>query len=111
MIKFLLKKFLRRLKYWGCEFEYNIPPEFVISDHAEQRLKERFKCGDHKLKKVTVKAWYSNEFVDKSKIKDNGRIYRSFNGNVFVFKARFNKRIMAEQKILVTVINPKLVNY
>lgn len=121
-----LKKILKKIdlewleknvKIWGVEIESNLPPEFIITDHAFLRIKTRTNYDDKKIKKLVVKAWFSKEPVSKkflSKIEDKIKRYgpthyRSFLGNVYVFRAVYSKRLGHFQKKLVTVYKPGVI--
>ncbi len=101
------------LKVWGVEFEFNLPPEFYITDHAYERLKQRLNVSDKKLKQVVVKAWHAPE-VDSKKMnlakyrkelvsKDKTRIFRELMGYIFVFSLGRRRDGLPRQKVLVTV--------
>lgn len=99
------------IRVWGVEIEAAIPPEFLITDHASKRMLERFGCSENKIKKITVKAWFSKEKVNKlweykKKLKYKTTIYKYFCGHVFVFTTKRRKDGRA-QKRLITVYNPK----
>jgi hypothetical protein len=70
--------------------------EFIITKHAQQRIKERFKCVDSKVMKVVRKAWQNQtpitkEFILVKKQKVYAELsgdtthYRIFQGYLFVF--------------------------
>lgn len=114
MVKDKIRRFImRRCKVWGAAFETELPPEFIITFHAQEKLNERFKCSPEKQKKVVVKAWHSaeelpDEYVSRKRTKhENNNIYKQFCGYIFVFGTRFNDKIGAEQKILVTCYRRK----
>jgi len=109
---------LNRLKEWGIVFEYNLPPELIITDHADQRMKERFKCNPIKIKKIVMKAWNSPDMIPPnyiqkfiSKQKSGKYSYKSFCGNYFIFKLIYKTRLVGYQKLLVTVINPRIYEH
>jgi len=84
-----------------------------ITEHGEKRLLERFQCRDDKLKKIVIKAWYSNEcfgkdVIDKYRVKGTCIKYRVFNGFLFVFDVVYKNSY--SQKKLITVYNPKVWN-
>jgi hypothetical protein len=102
----LVKWMLRRYKYLRVAMEIDLPPEFIVSDHAKRRIEERYKCNETKIRKITVKAWNSKLPIEWN-VKDN-RIARSFNGHIFIFAERYLNKYGITQKTLVTVINPRI---
>jgi len=117
-LKKILEKNLREFieknfKCWGVEIETCLPPEFLIREHAEQRICERIKCSPAKMKKITIKAWNSKLKLphlfeyEKQKIGYANSIYRYHNGFIFVFSTKYNIKLGFSQKILVTVYDPK----
>lgn len=106
--RFLRKYIEKHYDFWGTKIEADLPPEFVITDHALDSFEERFNCRPDKRHKIMVKAWASEETPDYKWIKEYGRkheksIYKIFQGFIFVFRIRYNKRLGASQKYLVTV--------
>jgi len=112
MLKQLIEKYF---KVWGVQFETDLPPEFVISKHAEQRFEERLGCSKDKMAKVAVKAWSAPEpdlkkwgrKIYNYSFKDNAAKihYREHMGFLFVF-AVYNKRMfLPAQKLLITLMN------
>lgn len=101
-IKFLFKRY----RYLRVVLEIDLPPEYIVSDHAYGRMTERFKCNDVKIKKIAIKAWLSKLAVPRSEIINHGREYRYYHGFVFIFGIRFLRKYNLEQKILITVYRP-----
>ena len=112
MIKTIIERFF---KVWGVQFETDLPPEFIVSAHAEQRLLERVRCRKDKIQKLVVKAWYSKSvpipkfektknrteyFYDR---KRHNRVARECMGYVFIFAYEYNRHPFLPQKVLVTV--------
>lgn len=110
------------LKRLCCEdgpivkYENELPPEFVITEHANERLQARVLIKPCKLRKIIVKAWHNKQpvnprLLDKltRKPEYRNKHYRWFNGYIFVFSIRYNKTIGFAQKILVTVFHPRMV--
>lgn len=63
--------------------------DFIITDHAYERINERFMWSKKKIKKLTAKAYRSNEDVPQIIIKKNiyqGRQIRKFLGYIWIFK-------------------------
>ncbi len=98
------------------------PQEFVITDHAYQRLKERLKCLEEKIKKVVVKAWHSKIPVGKESIllKESAgwtkaeclaSKYRIFQGHIFVFILSQSKDKRFTIKRLITVYKKLPIKY
>lgn len=113
--KSVLKKIIKKyFKLWGVEIQVSeIDPEFVVTFHARERLLERLKCSDRKLKKIAIKAWYSSEQIDVAMVnrkqyryryiygKKKNIYYRQFLGRVFVWEVVY--RTGQPQKILITM--------
>lgn len=112
--------FLRRLihKYcylFGVQFEGELPPEFIITHHAKQRLAERVGVSAEKMKKITMKAWNCKDRVKKITHNRTEYFYeelhgrkihlRSCMGYTFVFDKRYQRGLPYPQKILITVYN------
>lgn len=112
--EFLVSFIERRFKVWGVELETNLAPEFFITKHAEQRLRERLNVNPDKFAKVTVKAWHSKVVsnpkmnrLDYAKEFDARKYYcyyRELMGWIFVFGVRIGARgALQHQKVLITV--------
>lgn len=94
-----------------AEFERNLPPEFFITSHAEERIKERIGCRKDKIARMVKKAWLSEipvkkEFLNKKKYKRReyrNSIYKIFQGHVFIFRTRWIRQGGFNQKVLITV--------
>jgi hypothetical protein len=116
-MKKFIYSFIKKLieKYydiWGTRIEADLPPEFIITDHATHALRKRFRCKKIKFHKIMVKAWNSKSSPDLNYIKTARRkhprgIYKIFNGYIFVFRLRYNKKLGCSQKYLVTVYKKK----
>ena len=104
-----LRKFINKhYDVWGTKIETDLPPEFIVTEHASAKLAGRFKCDSKKFHKIMLKAWRSQEHVDKSliyrsKLSHTSGIYKTFNGHIFVFRARYNNTLGFSQKYLITV--------
>jgi len=107
-LKRLLARYIEKhYDMWGTKIECDLPPEFVITDHAMDSMNGRFKCNPNKIHKVMVKAWKSEYKPDWAWIREADKrhpksIYKIFNGFIFVFRLRYNKRLGFSQKFLVT---------
>lgn len=105
---FLRKYIEKNYDCWGIKLEVDLPPEFIITEHADANMKLRFKCKPEKMYKIMLKAWKSEVIMppayigDRTKKHEHG-IYKMFNGFVFVFRTRYNKKLGFSQKYLVTV--------
>lgn len=105
---FLRKYIEKHYDVWGTKIEANLPPEFIVSQHAIEKMGKRFQCRPEKVHKIMLKAWRSKEQLNYATIQrlnyghHNG-IYKTFNGFVFVFRLRYNNRLGFSQKYLVTV--------
>ena len=105
---FFRKYINKHYDVWGTKIEADLPPEFIVTEHACNKLIERFKCDSKKFHKIMLKAWRSEEHIDKefiyrAKLTHNRGIYKMFNGHIFVFRVRYNNRLGFSQKYLVTV--------
>jgi len=83
---------------------------FVITAHAEEKMLERFCCDKGKIKKIAIKAWRSNDKVNKlweyrkyREYDDAIYRYKYFLGHIFVFRLDEIKY----KKVLITVYSPK----
>lgn len=88
--------------------EIDLPPEFIVSEHARQRMAERFGCDERKIRKIAVKAWQSQSEIPAKAILDSNRDYRYYNGHIFVYARDNLPKYGLIQKILITVYNPKV---
>lgn len=123
-----MKRWLRnlavRLKLWvGVALEIDLPPEFIITEHAKERIKERFYIFDAlKAKEDTYNAWhYGKPPAEWMRIKmqrlglTKKYTYVFYEGCLYVF--RILKCTVAKygyaQKLLVTCYctNRKGLNY
>lgn len=102
-MRLLIEKYF---KCWGVLFESSLPPEFIVTSHAEDRLLTRFGCNRDKCKKITIKAWYSKEKVEQTWInkkeyfdKTNDATYKYFMGHVFIFQV-IHKRDYSQKKLI-----------
>ncbi len=87
--------------------------EINITKHAKERLVQRFKCKEGKIRKVVKKAWNSNDKISifminklHSKPSANRKdTYKYYQGIIFIFRDdKYRGRI---RKNLITVFNPK----
>lgn len=106
MIKKLIVRWFR-IKYWGVRFENNIPPEFIITKHAQDRMIERLGCKTRdEMVKLVMLAWWnqanlpswfmSNWARQSKKVRYE---YRYLGKVVYVFIVSRS----GEQKTLVTI--------
>jgi hypothetical protein len=105
--------FLRYSKRYGVQFESSLPPEFVVSEHAEQRIRERFGLTDKKkMAKMVQKAFYSRQTksspritIAKNRSEYKGKKYkfREMMGRVFIFAYSGARGELPPVKLLVTV--------
>jgi len=112
MLEWIYNYILKKRGYSGVEVQKHSSPEFIVTTHAYERILSRVRCRKDKIKKVVVKAWFSEEKVSKKFIvhketrgfvarKGEEICYRIFSGFVFVFILR--QRPSVPLKILVTV--------
>jgi len=115
--KSLIKKFIERnYDTWGTKIETKLPAEFVISEHAYDRMTKRLCFKKEKLHKIMLKAWNNQDEMNGKWLyqaqKNHGRgIYKQFNGNVFVFRIRRNYKLRVQQKFLITAFKKKGFQY
>jgi len=105
---FLRKYIEKHYDFWGTKIETDLPPEFIITEHAYQSLVDRFSCRSDKLHKIMIKAWSAKDhpgplFQRNSRRYHKEGIYKMFMGYVFVFRVRYNKKLGCAQKYLITV--------
>lgn len=106
---------LLKTKFWGVGFESELPPEFVITNHAERRLKKRIQYAHrHQLPKLMLDAWYlgidpPETFKPEKATRPEGHfhkfVYKYHMGYVWVWGIRFTKTIPGGQKHLITIYN------
>ncbi len=99
---------IKWFKCWGVRFDSDLPPEFIITVHAEERMDERFRCNKDKVKKIIIKAWHSKDKVKKQWLNNRkyfglvrGATYKYFMGYIFVFKVYHHEGYT--QKKLITM--------
>lgn len=112
--KRIIKYFENQSKLWGVEFESRLPHEYLITFHAEKRIKERVRVTDSKIMKMVVKASNSIENVTQTNMSDyekkgglrdyrHKRYFKSYMGYTWVFTYKYRKDANTPQKILITV--------
>ncbi len=86
--------------------------EFVVTNHARERIIERLKCHPSKIEKLVIKAWLSTkepiplEFRIRQERKGyKGSTYRKFLGYIWVFDAT------KHQKVLVTIYRQNVFDF
>lgn len=81
--------------------------EFVITNHARERIIQRIKCNPNKIEKLVIKAWYSTKepvpasfvWYQRAKGYRNENVkYRKFLGFMWVFEQNHRG-----QKVLITM--------
>jgi len=90
--------------------------EFIITQHAEERLIERFGCKKYKIEKIVIKAWNSNEkmkskYISKFNQKVFLKFYRNqryikmrlYQGYLFIFRLNWDTPDRSVQKYLITI--------
>lgn len=115
VIKHVILLVLPQLTHFGVRYDWELPPDFVVTEHAAQRLQIRSPIAPAKLKQVVAKAWDSKQGVEviakyrayAKKRAESSDQYRVFQGLIFVFVCRYNKYLGYSQKTLVTVISPE----
>lgn len=112
----LIKKLKRLFRNYNVEFG-NWPADFLVTEHARERMVERLGVHPDKIGLMVYKAWLSKEplpksFVINKKIKlYRKRTYKFYVGGIFVFKQRIFKNKDFTQKVLLTVIRPNEKDY
>jgi len=114
--KYIRKYIEKHYDFWGTKIITDLPPEFIITEHALERLKTRFNCSPEKRHKIMLKAWDSqeypgNKFAKNAKYHHEKGIYKLFNGYIFVFRTRYNKRLGFCQKNLITIFKKNGYQY
>lgn len=109
---FLGKYIEKHYDYWGTVIETKLPPEFIITEHAYTALEKRSNCSPDKYHKIMLKAWDSDanpgyRYIQEARRTHEKGIYKMFNGYIFVFRIRYNKRMGFAQKYLITVYKKK----
>lgn len=104
-----------KTRYWGVGFESELPPEFVITNHAEQRLKKRLNYAHrHQIPKLMLDAWHDGDkppadFDPKKASRPTKYfskfIYKHYAGYIWIWGVRYNKQIPEGQKHLITIYN------
>jgi hypothetical protein len=98
---------------WGVRLQNDLPPEFILSNHARRRIEERdFTSGAYEPMNITVRAWYEGKrlpsskgqatFVDQMPLGFNFFEYRLYSGFVYVYGVRWHSKLGFAQKTLVT---------
>lgn len=108
-ISSLVKK---HLTIWGVGLESDLPPEFYISDHAYERLRQRVGVKPENMKRLVAKAWYSKDVPvprlalvnNKNAYLRRNRVGRECMGKIYVFAYSKQRYPFPPQKVLVTVI-------
>lgn len=104
---------VRKLKIDGVKSESELPPEFIISNHAIKRASQRFLLSEEELKEKMLNAWYGGEYMPKEFYIDKHELgyyskwrnlqYKRFEGIIFIFRLLHNKQLGFSQKNLITV--------
>jgi hypothetical protein len=96
--------------------DIDLVPEFLITEHAKQRMAERIKVSPRKMEKLCAKAWYGKSIPIPKLIERQNRadyfyhyrdekVAREVMGYVFIFgygQPRPNG--LPRQKKLITVV-------
>lgn len=101
-----------KLTLIGVDTEAEAPPEFIITNHALERLKRRIK-GRSDYKELVLEAWhYGKEpppdfIIDAATRPPYFRMFRYcyYDYNVYVFGLKRGKRVHNTQKFLITIFN------
>ena len=110
----LTKRLIQKYCFlFGASIETDLPPEFIITHHAHQRMRERVGVSPEKMKKLVMKAWNCRDKV-KETVKNHSEYHywymrgkrtdlRSCMGYIFIFEKKYLRGIPYPQKILITV--------
>lgn len=104
----MLGRLLTRLKLWGVDYQSNLAPEFVITHHAEKRIRERMWANACEPKREVIRAWFYGEILSPrghEKPEYSGAHYRGWGPNIYVFRKRFPPTIAVTQKFLITILD------
>ena len=113
LVIWLLKKL--EVKYWGANFESRLPPQFIITKHAKERIMQRMDLKMKDVPSVVILAWQKGkkpptEFnKDKAVKPEAGLIfcrefrYKFYKGYIFVFGLKWNRQLKETQKYLLTI--------
>lgn len=106
---------LLQKKYWGVGFESQLPPEFVITNHAKERLNRRLAYPHkHRMVELMIDAWHEGEEPPETFLKEKARkprnhfhsfVYRYHEGYIWIWGLQYSKLIPDGQKYLVTIYN------
>lgn len=107
-------KFLQK-RYWGVGFESRLPPEFVITNHAKERLNRRLSYPHkHRMVELMIDAWHDGEEPPATFLKEKARKprnhfhsfeYRYYEGYIWIWGLQYSDLIPDGQKYLVTIYN------
>lgn len=120
-MKWLKKKIFRflKIKYWGVGFELELPPEFIISTHADMRLRQRLVESKVDMPKLVIESWYDGENPPESFQPNMANIdpkmrkrfpkfkYKYYGNYIFIFGVRYSRFFHDGQKTLITIYNWK----
>lgn len=106
---------LLKIKYWGLGYESKLPPEFIVTQHAQKRLKARLEYPDrHRGAELTMEAWYQGkvppETFDQNRHRNSHHknyAYKYYSGYIWIYGLRWNEHLGVDQKFLVTIYNWK----
>lgn len=114
MISKTIFKWLQK-RYWGVAFESQLPPEFVITNHAKQRMEKRLQyTHKHKMVELMIDAWHDGEEPPATFLKEKARkpqkhfhsfVYRYYEGYIWIWGIQYSSLIPDGQKFLVTIYN------
>src|SRR3990167_805568 len=110
--RMIVKYYLQKLNiiFFGVVFENEIMPEFLINDHAKERVMRRSDLQEYQVKQKAFEAWELGQDIPKSKITTSFKysrgfyVYRLYQDLVWIFSCRKNKDMICSQKILITVL-------
>lgn len=104
-----------KIRYWGVGFENDLPPEFVITNHAKLRLDKRLAYPHkNKITQLMLEAWYDGEETPDTFKKDKGHkpkktfsrfVYKYYEGYIWIWGVNKSELIPDGQKYLITIYN------
>lgn len=107
-----LLRFLK-VRYWGVVPESYLPPEFVITKHAYDRIDQRIYASNALThEQWAIFAWLDGKSVSPVDAKTDPsrypgtfhwRVYKKYGNLIFVFGCYWKRDLEMPQKWLITV--------
>lgn len=106
---------LLRKKYGSAGFESELPLEFVVTNHAKQRLTKRLSYPHKDIAlDLMLDAWHDGEDTPDTFKKNKGHkpkncfskfVYKYYEGYIWIWGIKPHRNIPGGQKYLVTIYN------